>query len=139
MSQLRVNADALRKLTAALFRAHGVAAANADTVSDSLVCADLEGVASHGVTMVPLYLQRINQGSVDPHAEPVVVEDHGGLLVMSAQNALGQISARAAVALATARAATRGMPHIECAIVSGRNRGATVRAAESRQPRVDAA
>lgn len=109
MSQLRVNADALRKLTAALFRAHGVAAANADTVSDSLVCADLEGVASHGVTMVPLYLQRINQGSVDPHAEPVVVEDHGGLLVMSAQNALGQISARAAVALATARARQHGV------------------------------
>lgn len=45
----------------------------------------------------------------------------------------------AELALATAREATRGMPHIDCAIVGGRNRGATVRAAESRQPRVDAA
>jgi len=109
MSQLSVSADALRGLTAALFRAHGLAAAKADGVADSLVCADLEGVASHGVTMVPLYLQRIGQGSVDPHAEPVVVEDHGGLVVMSARNALGQVSAHAAVALATARARQHGV------------------------------
>ncbi|MDR6490272.1 beta-RFAP synthase [Paraburkholderia terricola] len=42
-------------------------------------------------------------------------------------------------ALATAREATRGMPHIECTIVAGRNRGATIRSAEARQPRSDAA
>ncbi|MGH8777988.1 beta-ribofuranosylaminobenzene 5'-phosphate synthase family protein [Paraburkholderia sp.] len=42
-------------------------------------------------------------------------------------------------ALATAREATRGLPHIECTIVAGRNRGATISAAESRQPRIDAA
>ena len=109
MSQLGVSVDLLRGLTAALFQAHGLAAAKADGVSDSLVCADLEGVASHGVTMVPLYLQRISQGSVDPHAEPVVVEDHGGLVVMSAKNALGQVSAREAVALATTRARLHGV------------------------------
>ncbi|PVX77041.1 beta-ribofuranosylaminobenzene 5'-phosphate synthase family protein [Paraburkholderia unamae] len=46
----------------------------------------------------------------------------------------------AACALATARAATRGMPHIECTVVAGRNRGADVRrAALCAQRRVDAA
>ena len=43
-------------------------------------------------------------------------------------------------ALATARDATRGMPHIECTIVTGRNRGATVRGVVApQQQRIDAA
>ncbi|CAB3682983.1 beta-ribofuranosylaminobenzene 5'-phosphate synthase family protein [Paraburkholderia rhynchosiae] len=43
-------------------------------------------------------------------------------------------------ALAAAREATRGMPHIECTLVAGRNRGATVRSAQARQhQRIDAA
>lgn len=51
----------------------------------------------------------------------------GFAIVGSARDAEG--------ALATAREATRGMPHIECAVVSGRNRGATVRSNEARQQR----
>jgi beta-RFAP synthase len=39
----------------------------------------------------------------------------------------------AEAALATAREAIRGMPQIECTIVGGRNRGATVRSSEARQ------
>jgi beta-RFAP synthase len=43
-------------------------------------------------------------------------------------------------ALATAREATRGMPNIECTIVAGRNRGATVRSGQARpHQRIDAA
>ncbi|SIT38479.1 Beta-ribofuranosylaminobenzene 5'-phosphate synthase family [Paraburkholderia ribeironis] len=42
-------------------------------------------------------------------------------------------------ALATAREAARAMPHIECAIVAGRNNGAAIRCAESRTRRSDAA
>ncbi|CAB3643382.1 beta-ribofuranosylaminobenzene 5'-phosphate synthase family protein [Paraburkholderia phenoliruptrix] len=46
----------------------------------------------------------------------------------------------AEAALATAREATRGMPHIECTIASGRNRGATVRSDQARHhTRIDAA
>ncbi|HEY1997963.1 beta-ribofuranosylaminobenzene 5'-phosphate synthase family protein [Paraburkholderia sp.] len=42
-------------------------------------------------------------------------------------------------ALATAREATRGMPQIDCAIVTGRNRGATIRSTQAREPHSDAA
>lgn len=49
-------------------------------------------------------------------------------------------SARAAdSALATAQEAARAMPHIECTIVAGRNNGATIRSAEARAQRIDAA
>jgi beta-RFAP synthase len=56
----------------------------------------------------------------------------GFAIVGSARDAEG--------ALVAAREATRGMPHIGCTIVTGRNRGATVRVAEARQHRrIDAA
>ncbi|NIF51982.1 beta-ribofuranosylaminobenzene 5'-phosphate synthase family protein [Burkholderia sp. Ax-1724] len=42
-------------------------------------------------------------------------------------------------ALATARAAAGGMPHLECAIVAGRNSGAAIREADAHAPRIDAA
>ncbi|GLU32698.1 beta-ribofuranosylaminobenzene 5'-phosphate synthase family protein [Trinickia caryophylli] len=42
-------------------------------------------------------------------------------------------------ALTAARAAARGKPHIECAVVRARNRGAVVRVAGAREERVDAA
>lgn len=42
-------------------------------------------------------------------------------------------------ALATAREAARGMPHIECAIVAGRNSGAAIRCTEAPAQRIDAA
>lgn len=108
MTQGSVSASELRSLTAALFAAHGVPARQAACVADSLVSADLEGVASHGVALVPLYVERMSKGSVAATAEPQVVEDFGALVVMSAQNALGQVSASAAVDLATARARLHG-------------------------------
>jgi beta-RFAP synthase len=42
-------------------------------------------------------------------------------------------------ALATAREAARALPHIECTVVAGRNHGASVRSAEARAQRIDAA
>ena len=42
-------------------------------------------------------------------------------------------------ALATAREAARALPHIECAIVAGRNSGATVRSSAAHPQRIDAA
>lgn len=42
-------------------------------------------------------------------------------------------------ALATARAAARGMPHIGCSVVAGRNRGATVSHADTHAQHSDAA
>lgn len=109
MSQQAVFAESLRLVTAELFKSVGVSDANAALVADSLVGADLEGVSSHGVALVPLYLDRINKGSVSATAVPLVVEDHQGFVVMSAENALGQVSADVAVEIAKRRAHLHGV------------------------------
>jgi LDH2 family malate/lactate/ureidoglycolate dehydrogenase len=74
-----------------------------------LVAADLEGIASHGVMLVPMYIDRINQGSVSPRSVGDIVSDRGAAIVIDAANALGQLTSRQAVKLAVARAREIGL------------------------------
>ena len=87
-----------------LLEAAGVPAAHAESVAGALVEADLQGAASHGVMLLPLYLQRIAAGSVDPAASGQVVSQQAGAVVFDAQNALGQVTAARAVELAVTAA-----------------------------------
>ena len=83
MTNIQVTAASLAQLIEELFVALGAAQPHAACLADSLVAADLEGVASHGVALVPMYVERVRAGSVSLTATPVIVEDHGGLVVMS--------------------------------------------------------
>jgi LDH2 family malate/lactate/ureidoglycolate dehydrogenase len=86
-----------------------VAVDAAAITAESLVAAEVEGVSSHGVMLVPLYVERLRAGGVIAKAVPHIVEDLGGLVTMSAGHALGQVSSKAAVELAAARARAHGI------------------------------
>jgi LDH2 family malate/lactate/ureidoglycolate dehydrogenase len=92
-----------------IFTAAGIAAADAQVVAADLVAADLEGIASHGVMLLPMYIERINKGSVSRRSAGDIVSDRGGAIVIDAGNALGQLTARQAVKLAVARAREIGL------------------------------
>jgi LDH2 family malate/lactate/ureidoglycolate dehydrogenase len=94
---------------AALFITAGLGKEAADKVADDLVRADLEGVASHGVMLVPMYLDRMAAGSVSPRDHGRIVSDRGGAVVIDADNALGQLTAHQAVDLAVERARQFGL------------------------------
>lgn len=78
-------------------------------VARTLVEADLEGISSHGVMLVPMYAARIRAGSVSLNTGGEVVSDHGAVAVIDAGNALGQLTARQAVDLAVAKAKAFGL------------------------------
>ncbi|MBV8422225.1 MAG: Ldh family oxidoreductase, partial [Hyphomicrobiales bacterium] len=104
-----VDAQRLTSTVADIFTAVGIAPADAQVVAADLVAADLEGIASHGVMLVPMYIERINKGSVSRRSAGEVVSDRGGAIVIDAGNALGQLTARQAVKLAVARAREIGL------------------------------
>ena len=99
-----VDAQRLTSTIAKIFTAVGLAAADAQVVAADLVAANLEGIASHGVMLVPMYVDRINKGSVSCRSAGDVVSDRGGAIVIDAGNALGQLTSRQAVKLAIERA-----------------------------------
>jgi len=105
----RVAADALTAFVADLFVQLGVPEAGARTTAQALVAADLEGVPSHGVMLLPMYVDRLVAGSVSKAAAASIARDEGSAVVLDAGNALGQIPARQAVDLLVGRAREHGL------------------------------
>lgn len=105
----RVRAEDLSREVARIFAAAGIPAPAAAVVAEDLVAADVEGVASHGVMLVPMYVERIRAGSISRKTEGRIVSDRQAAVVVDGEDALGQLTARQAVNLAADRAAQFGM------------------------------
>lgn len=86
--------DHLETWTARLLRAAGAPDDHARTVAESLVSADVRGHASHGLRLLPAYLDRIGADSVnriDPTATPTVVKRSGPRVLVDGSNAFGRV------------------------------------------------
>ncbi|MGW5685412.1 Ldh family oxidoreductase [Nonomuraea sp. NPDC003754] len=93
---LRLPAGKVRDLTVAALRGVGATEKTAGIVADVLVEADVRGHPSHGVGLLPTYLERVSAGGIDPTARPV----------LSARGATARVDARAGFGqVAAARAA----------------------------------
>ncbi|SFA53175.1 Malate/L-lactate dehydrogenase [Paracoccus halophilus] len=92
-----------------LFRAAGVPGIAARITAEDLVAAELEAMPSHGVMLVPMYLDRLRNGSISAEAEGQIVSARGACTVLDAGNALGQPIARKSVALAVESARAHGI------------------------------
>jgi LDH2 family malate/lactate/ureidoglycolate dehydrogenase len=104
-----VTATELSALVQRLFVAVGIPAGAARTAADALVEADLEGVPSHGVMLVDMYLDRIRAGSVSKEEAAIVISDRGTSVVLDARHALGQGTGDQAIAIAIERARRHGV------------------------------
>ena len=92
-----------------IFAAAGVDEGAARTVAESLVAGDQRGIPSHGLMLVPMYVDRLRAGSVSTATEAEVVVDLGAIAVLNAGNALGQLTGDQAMALAVAKARRYGV------------------------------
>jgi LDH2 family malate/lactate/ureidoglycolate dehydrogenase len=99
-----IAADWLRAFVADLFVATGVSRASAAAVAEGLVDADLEGLHSHGVMLVDMYVERLRQGSVSTRDAASVVSERNGAVVLDAGHALGQLTGQQAMAIAIGKA-----------------------------------
>ena len=101
-------APALRAQAARLLQAAGSAAGEAEQVAANLVLANLSGHDSHGVGMLPRYVDAVAEGGLRPNAAVKVDLDGGSLLALDGQRGYGQIVGVQAMRLAIARAAQHG-------------------------------
>jgi LDH2 family malate/lactate/ureidoglycolate dehydrogenase len=76
--------------SAQLLEAARIPGPKARLTADSLVAANLRGVDSHGVQLLPLYVDQIERGDMDPDADGHVVSESGGCLVYDGENGIGQ-------------------------------------------------
>ncbi len=101
-------ASELRAHVAAVLSASGSAPEEAASVATNLVLANLSGHDSHGVGMLPRYVDAVLEGGLKPNMGVRVLLDTGTLLTLDGQRGYGQIVGQQAMALALARAKTHG-------------------------------
>ena len=101
-------AQYLRAQAATILIASGSSSDEAATVADNLVAANLCGHDSHGVGMLPRYVDAVLEGGLIPNAPVATVLDTGILLSLNGQRGYGQVVGEQAMHLATDRAKTHG-------------------------------
>lgn len=101
-------AEALRLWLIAVFSTCGVAEDQAALTSGHLVRANLRGVETHGMLRVPAYVKMLRAGATNTSPR-MTCEDRGGMLVVDADGALGQVGGSFALRQAIATGKTRGL------------------------------
>ncbi len=101
-------AKSLQAQVATVLIAAGSAAEEAAVVAANLVLANLSGHDSHGVGMLPRYVDAVLEGGLHPNTGVKVVLDTGALLTLDGQRGYGQIVGAQAMALGMERAKTHG-------------------------------
>ncbi len=87
----------------------GMAPSDARVAGLVLVRTTARGFASHGVRLLPMYLDWMRRGIVDPRAQPTDRRTGPSHAIIDGRDALGQIVAQRATELATELAAAGGL------------------------------
>ncbi|MDB5829724.1 MAG: Malate/L-lactate dehydrogenase [Variovorax sp.] len=103
-----LDATFLRTQVAGILAAAGSSPAEADQVAANLVLANLSGHDSHGVGMLPRYIDAIAEGGLTPNAAVKVKVDIGTMMALDGQRGFGQIVGVQAMELGIARAKQHG-------------------------------
>jgi hydroxycarboxylate dehydrogenase B len=104
-----IHPAALKAAVQALFRHAGSAPEEAMLVAEQLVGANLAGHDSHGVGMVPAYIEILGLGELHLNRRPDTVLQAGAVTVLDGGMGLGQVAAHEAMRVAIAGARRHGL------------------------------
>lgn len=103
-----IDATTLRAQVARILEAAGSTPAEAVQVAANLVLANLSGHDSHGVGMLPRYVDAVAEGGLKPNTAVKVNLDIGTMLSLDGQAGYGQVVGAQAMELGMARAQAHG-------------------------------
>jgi uncharacterized oxidoreductase len=103
-----IQAEQLTSQVARVISAAGSAPAEADKVAANLVLANLSGHDSHGVGMVPRYVDAVLEGGLKPNTGARATLDIGTMLALDGQRGYGQVVGEQAMQMGIERARKHG-------------------------------
>ena len=104
-----IGAGGLQDLICAMVEGAGSSQEEAEQVSANVVKANLMGHDSHGVHLVPRYLENVRNSVLQPNAHVTVESDLGPILQLHGNMGYGQIIGAEAMELGVSRAAEMGV------------------------------
>src|SRR5216110_2531749 len=100
--------EPLTRAIEAIVTAGGSNATEAKLVAENLVTANLLGHDSHGIGMIPRYIDAVLEGGLAPNQHPKATVDAGALLALDGCKGYGQSIGREAMQMAIERARKSG-------------------------------
>jgi LDH2 family malate/lactate/ureidoglycolate dehydrogenase len=97
MEEIIVNRDELTNVAERLFQAGGLSSPDARIIAEDLVAANLRGLDSHGVSRIPMYLERIRRGVVNPKPDINVTRITGAVASVDGDDGMGFLAAHRAM------------------------------------------
>lgn len=101
--------QAVRDQMLAVLDSWGVADDVAETTTTVLLYADLAGIDSHGISMLPIYHRLVVEGRLDVRARPRILRETSGTALLDAGDGLGHGATVRAMELALAKAQRTGV------------------------------
>jgi uncharacterized oxidoreductase len=101
--------DQLRQYVLRVCSSLGSEPTEAGLVADQLIGANLAGHDSHGVGMIPTYVDAVRHGRLFVNRHATVARDAGPVLVVEGNRAFGQVAAYEATCMAIERASQAGV------------------------------
>ena len=106
---MMIDAHTLQQQARTTLRRLGCHEAEAAAVAEHLLAANLSGHDSHGIGMLPFYVDSCRRGTLKVNQSLQTVQDFGAILQFDAQRGFGQHLTRQAVDLALQRADSTGV------------------------------
>lgn len=97
-----------------ILQSNSVNTAQASTVIDAMLEADMEGVHSHGVNVFPAYIKKIHTGCFDLYSSCETLQRTNSFAVVDAKNQLGMVSAKYCMEIAIEESAKGGIYVVFC-------------------------
>ena len=99
----------LSDMASGLFEAAGLRSEDARVVGDDLVRANLRGIDSHGVSRIPMYLERLRRGLVTARPDIKVEQVAGAVSLVDGDNGMGFLASHRAMDEAVSLAGRSGI------------------------------
>jgi hydroxycarboxylate dehydrogenase B len=104
-----VKKENLTRAIQTIVAAGGSDAREARIVAENLVTANLTGHDSHGVGMIPRYIESLLEGGLKVNQHPKILFDGGAMISLDGQSGYGQVIGLEAMEIGIARAKEHGM------------------------------
>ena len=109
VGEVRIKPDRLHAFAMAICRADGSSEQEAKLIADHLVLANLFGHDSHGVGMMPHYIQNTANGACVRNHHAKIARDNGAVIVIDGGAGYGQVVAKEAMDIGIERAKKHGV------------------------------
>ena len=108
-SLLRIPAEDVRSVAKSLLINAGIEEQDAELVADILYTANLRGVDTHGIGMLPGYISRLRNGTMNPKGKATVLHETPVSAMLDGDNAIGHLIAYRAMSRAIVKAKESGI------------------------------